>query len=420
MANPKRKNSGRRPHHHAQRACGESSERVERRAIICLGPGGVGKTTCAAAIALQTAQNGRRTLVCTLDPARRLATSLGLSALPETPRALPAVHLENAGLPRDLPLQAMRMDVEAAFQRTLDRECPDTRLAQSIRKNRLFRQLIGDLDGVQAYAAIAQLLELEESTDWDVLVLDTPPTRHFKNLLTAPDKILGALRSPFYRFLLAPGWTAKAGLSLARFSHNRLVQRIAKIVGVEFLAQMSELIGLMGALNEQIGARARQADRFFRSRQVGYVVISSPTLGRCEEALELACELKNSGMQVIAAVLNRVHPVPPPGWTRPSHKELCALLRKNPLLKNLSEDVCRKLAAHLLRIHRTYMALAENEHTGIHMMENKLAARVDVLKIPLLEDDPSDLENLRRLGRWIKLDFGMHRFLGNGKDSHGL
>jgi anion-transporting ArsA/GET3 family ATPase len=373
-------------------------EPASSRIIVCLGPGGVGKTTCSAAIALRAALSGRRALVCTLDPARRLATSLGLSDLPRDPHPLPRHHLREAGLDPDLPLHAMRLDVQNAFGRVLRRDVAEAALIDGIESNRLYRQLVGDVEGVQAYAAIAQIVELADSDRWDAVVLDTPPTRHVRQLLEAPRRIIDAVESPVFRWLLAPTLAARsAGFGLIRLTRNRLIRKMAKVVGGAFVHELAELVGLMGMSIDVIRQKADRAADLLSSPQVGYVVVSCPLPGRAREALELARELDDGNMTLRAAVVNRVHPPPPAGWVAPDEETLKESLLRSQQAERLDDERCLSLAKELLGLHRDYQALARSDQRSIAAMREGLPQRAPVLVIPLLERDPSTLDHLRSL-----------------------
>ena len=214
------------------------------RILVTLGPGGVGKTTTAAAVALQAARDGRPSLVCTIDPARRLARSLGLEGLGDTPKPVDLSRLDGGGA----PLHAMMLDAEAALDRMLLESGADPEAAERLRGHPLYRVMARELPGMHEYAAVSRLWELRQSGQWSLVVLDTPPTAHALDFLDAPRKLVKALESPAIQWLVRPYLKAgKLSLDMLGFGASfgyTVMARISLLIGrIQFL--MGDVLGIM-------------------------------------------------------------------------------------------------------------------------------------------------------------------------------
>ena len=214
-----------------------------RRMVVCVGPGGVGKTTVAAAIGLGAAVDGARVLVCTIDPARRLANALGLSSLGNVESRVPEHKFTEAGLRPKGALFAMMLDVKRTWDDLVTRHAPDAARRERILKNRLYQQMSSALAGSQEYMAMEKLYELATDRDYDVVVLDTPPTAHALDFLDAPDRILDFLGNETARALLAPAAAAgKIGLRLAQLGGGAIAKTLARFTGPAVLSDLGDFL----------------------------------------------------------------------------------------------------------------------------------------------------------------------------------
>ena len=225
-----------------------------RRVVVCCGPGGVGKTTVSATFALQGARAGRRACVVTVDPARRLADSLGVDSLPNTPTKVEG----------DWPgeLHALMLDTKGTFDELVERYAKTPEQAQSIQTNRLYRNLAGALSGTQEYMAMEKLYELTEDGSYDLVVVDTPPTRNALDLLDAPRRLTHFLENRLFRALLLP---TRAYLRAVSLAAQALLRTISKVAGAEIVedavAVLPGLRGDGGGVQEPGRRRARAAGR---------------------------------------------------------------------------------------------------------------------------------------------------------------
>ena len=210
---------------------------AEKQIVVCVGSGGVGKTTTAAALALAAARSGRRTLVITIDPARRLASSLGLAALGHEVQDIPA-ELVSVGIEGAAPLSAMMLDQKRAFDEVVARHAKDPVAVQRILANPIYAQISSSLAGSQEYAAMATLQELDATRRWDLIVVDTPPTSHALDFLEAPQRLAAAIDSPAIEWFRKLRGGGGGGWSVLGRSGSFVLSRLAKFVGSQFLEDL--------------------------------------------------------------------------------------------------------------------------------------------------------------------------------------
>ena len=274
----------------------------EARVLVCAGTGGVGKTTIAAALAIQAALLGRRTLVVTIDPARRLANALGLDSLDSKPAA---VDLEGASL------EAMMLDAKPTFDRLIKRLTPNDLERRRILDNRIYQHLSSALAGSAEYAAMEQVHELVQSNQYDLVVVDTPPADHALDFLRAPQRLREFLESRFVHTLVRPAMSAsRIGLRLFGRPLHRMLGLLERIAGVGFLDDLSEFLSAIDGLSQGFRDRASRIENILLSDETGFVLISSGNSGSSESAREFLSELERFRVPLIAVVANRLRPWP--------------------------------------------------------------------------------------------------------------
>ncbi|HET9554254.1 MAG TPA: ArsA-related P-loop ATPase [Anaeromyxobacteraceae bacterium] len=357
-----------------------------RRVVVCVGSGGVGKTTVAAAIGLTRAMAGQRVLVCTIDPARRLANAMGLGALGNVEARVPEHAFHEAGLRPRGELHAMMLDVKRTWDDLVTRHAPDPARRERILKNRLYQQMSAALAGSQEYMAMEKLYELATDRDYDVVVLDTPPTAHALDFLDAPDRILGFLGNEAARALLAPALGAgKLGLRLAQLGGGYIAKTLARFTGGELLRDLAEFLAGFQGMYEGFKDRAAEVRRLLGQPSTGFVLVASPSPLSIDEALAFHERLHAEGMPVAGLVANRVTPDLWPGAAPlPDEAALRAALPGDAAL-------CGRLAATLAEHQRLARADAQ--------ALERLFAAVPVARsvVPRLERDVHDLAGLARL-----------------------
>ncbi len=285
---------------------------MERRVIVVCGSGGVGKTTTAAALGLRAALLGRRALVCTIDPSRRLATSLGLSSLSDRPRALDVAKL---GVPQGGRLHAMTLDTKSAFDALVERYAKDEEAKQRILRNRFYKEVSGALAGSHEYMAMEKLLELQADDRFDLVVLDTPPTRHALDFIEAPDRLLSFLDASILRYFLKPYFVAgRLTLKVATRTGALALKMADRFLGLQFLEELSLFFLAFGSLYDGFKERAQKVYALLRDERSGFVLVASPSGAALAEALFFHRRLGEKNMPFVATIVNRVHPEPRPRY----------------------------------------------------------------------------------------------------------
>jgi anion-transporting ArsA/GET3 family ATPase len=296
---------------------------AQRRVLVCVGAGGVGKTTVAASLALCKAVEGQGALVCTIDPARRLANSLGLNQLGNAETRIAPEQLASAGLPPSSPLFAMMLDMKRTWDEFIERHAPPSR-KERILNNRFYRSLSSVLAGSQEYIAMEELWQLRMHREYRLIVLDTPPAAHAKDFLDAPNRVLDFLDNDAAKWLLGPALTAgKFGLHLFGSGSGYVAKTLAKLTGAETLEDLADFMLAMSSMNESFRQRARQVRALLTSDETAFVVVTTPQLERLEEAVDFHTELQQNHMAVAAVIVNRVTVAPSrEDWKSASKLEL--------------------------------------------------------------------------------------------------
>ncbi len=335
--------------------------------VVVVGAGGVGKTTLAAALALESARDGHDTLVMTFDPSRRLKDALGVGDV----RSDTVVPVDV-----DLPgrLSASLLDARATFDRLVDRYAPDEEARQRIRENRYYRQLAGRLAGILEYMAVERLFEITQAGTHARIVLDTPPTRQALDFLEAPDRIATFLESDGLR-IATKEWFDKRGRLRATTRLGAVGRGIEKwldsVVGLDFLREMAEFFQAFGPLYAGFRERALEVRDLLRDAGTLFVLVSGPGDARVADTLFFARRLVDSGHHLGPVIVNRVHPRFP----------------------DVPDD-----AADGLLLLRT---LGDRDADGVAHLRRLLAGRA-LSELPLLPDEPAGLPALSNVGTLLR------------------
>jgi anion-transporting ArsA/GET3 family ATPase len=283
---------------------------AERRVVVCVGSGGVGKTTVAAAIALHAAVEGRKAIVCTIDPARRLANSLGLTELGNVETRVPEEKMRAAGIEPRGELWAMMLDTKRTWDDLIIRHAaPDRR--DAILRSRFYQQLSSALAGSQEYVAMEKIVELAGDRDYDLLVLDTPPTAHALDFLDAPNRVLDFLGNDRMRWMLAPALKAgQVGLKMFNLTGGYFVRTLSRLTGLEVLEELAEFLSMLAPMYDVFKERAAQVKQVLGSPQSAFVLVSSPNPLTVDEAIYFHALLMQDAMPLGAVVANRVNTTP--------------------------------------------------------------------------------------------------------------
>lgn len=283
----------------------------EHRIVVCVGSGGVGKTTCAAALALYGAMHGRRSMVLTIDPARRLAQSLGMEALGSDGEKISPELLAAAGVEISGSLSAGMLDQKSAWDDFIARHAPSQEACRAILDNDFYQHLSRSFAGSTEYMAIEELCRIHESGQYDLIVLDTPPTTHALDFLEAPRRLEDFLDRSIVGWLVKPylsvGWTAwKTASRTVRF----IVKRIEEAAGPGTLAEISAFFVAMERLFDGITERSRKVRALLGGPQTAFVLVAGPEEQVLGESEHLTTKMSELGMPLRGVVMNRVHPLP--------------------------------------------------------------------------------------------------------------
>jgi anion-transporting ArsA/GET3 family ATPase len=271
---------------------------AERRIVICCGSGGVGKTTTAAAIALEGARRGRRAVVVTIDPARRLADALGLSGgLTDAPTEIDGAWSGS--------LSALMLDTKSTFDALVTRYAADDVQAQRILANRFYRNISGRLSGTQEYMAAEKLYELHDEGDFELVVVDPPPTRNALDFLDAPGRLVRFLDHRLYRVLMTP---TKAYLRAVGVAAQAFLRTVSKVVGGEVLRDAIAFFQAFDGMEAGFRERAERVLHLLDAPETAYVLVTSPRRESVEEADFFARRLGEEHLAVAALIVNRMHP----------------------------------------------------------------------------------------------------------------
>jgi anion-transporting ArsA/GET3 family ATPase len=355
-----------------------------RRILVACGSGGVGKTTTAAALALRAARAGRRVLVCTIDPSRRLATSLGLHQLSGRPRSIDLSRLAPPPAGGG-SLWAMVLDVKGTFDALVTRYTNGAAARERILGNRFYRQISAALAGSHEYMAMEKLLELSADERWDLVILDTPPTRHALDFLEAPDRLVDILDTSVLRWFLRPYFVAGQLTLRVATRTGALALRLAdRFLGLQFLQDLSEFFLAFESMYDGFKERATKVHALLREPSSGFVMVAGPQPLALEEALYFHRRLDEKGMPFVGFVVNRVH-------TDPAREVRSR--RRGPA------GVEPALAALLADTLREQQVLARAERRAIARLE--VDTRERPVLVPELEHDVHDLRGLAEFGELV-------------------
>ncbi len=280
---------------------------VEQRSIVvCCGTGGVGKTTVSAVLAVEGARRGRNAVVVTIDPAKRLANTLGLDALSNTAHEIdPKLWDPGGEAPTSGRLSALMLDTKSTFDGLVTRYSGDPDQAERILDNRFYRSISSALSGTQEYMAMEKLYELHEEGGYNLIVVDTPPTRHALDFLDAPRRLTRLLDNRIFRLLMMP---TRASLRIAGRAVQAFLRTVSRVVGAEAIDDVVAFFRAFEGMEEGFRDRATHVLALLTGGSTSFVLVTSPRRDAVDEAQFFASKLAESGMPVDALIVNRVHP----------------------------------------------------------------------------------------------------------------
>lgn len=339
---------------------------LEQPLIVVVGAGGVGKTTIAAALGIESARGGADTLVTTFDPSLRLRDALGVSDTAREHEVRVPLHARGT-------LDVSLLDARATFDRLVRRHAPDPAAAQRIFDNRLYHQLAGHLAGILEYMAVERLFEIASEGRYARVILDTPPTRQALDFLEAPERIVAFLDSGAIGIALRP-WFAGRRLRVP-LVRRRVARLLDRIVGLELLHEMAEFFQAFEPLYAGFRRRAEQVQKLLRHKKTLFVLVAGPGEEQIPDTLYFARRLRQAGHHLGAIVVNQVHP------------EVRDVAPK-PLLRGRLGEGLRLLAW-----------LGDRDARGLTALRALVTDGTPLVALPLLPTPPTGLDDLSGLGR---------------------
>jgi anion-transporting ArsA/GET3 family ATPase len=363
------------------------AELLEGRSIcICAGAGGVGKTTTAAAVAAGMAARGMKVAVLTIDPAKRLADSLGLAELGNEPARVAPELFERAGVdPGEGELWAMMLDPKATFDEVVRTHAPDAETRERILDNRIYREISNALAGSQEYMAMEKLYEVAERGEFDLLVLDTPPTRNALDFLDAPRRLTQFIEGRSLQLFLRP---SGLGMRVLGRGTSVVFGVLRRVTGLDLIEDLREFFGAMSGMVGGFRERAERVGELLTDPGTGFLVVCGPAGAPLEEAVYFHRKLDETGMPFAGVIVNRVH--------RDGQGE-----QPDDLGKRLAQTLGDEgLAGRVLANYADLHALAARDARNVAGLRRELAG-TPVIEVPYLREDIHDLAGLFALNRFL-------------------
>jgi len=360
-----------------------------RAIIVCCGSGGVGKTTTSAALALRAAERGRKVVVLTIDPARRLAQAMGIEALDNTPRPVPGVGTGTEDDSDGGSLDAMMLDMKRTFDEVVQSQASPEKAAQ-ILANPFYIAVSSSFAGTQEYMAMEKLGQLDKlarkTGRWDLIIVDTPPSRSALDFLDAPERLASFLDGRFMKLLLAP---ARGPARLMSAGFGMVTNTVTKIIGAQVLQDMKAFVAAFDTLFGGFRQRAQRTFELLQDSRTAFLVVAAPEPDALREAAYFVERLRQEGMPLAGMVVNRASTSP--------EVDLSANAAMAGVEKLRSSGEDHGLAAGLLRLHADRKVVVEREKrlTGRFATSHP---DVPTAVLPALSTDVHDLEGLRRIG----------------------
>jgi anion-transporting ArsA/GET3 family ATPase len=357
--------------------------------VVCCGAGGVGKTTASAALALRAAERGRKVVVLTIDPARRLAQAMGIERLDNTPRPVPGVDRSGGG-----SLDAMMLDMKRTFDEVVEGQANPEKAAQ-ILANPFYQALSSSFAGTQEYMAMEKLGQLHQDarrTDrWDLIVVDTPPSRSALDFLDAPERLSSFLDGRFIRMLLAP---AKGPARLMTAGLGVVTNALTKILGAQVLRDMQTFVAAFDTLFGGFRARAQKTYQLLQAPGTAFLVVAAPEPDALREAAYFVERLREDAMPLAGLVVNRAHPLAVPDL---SVEQATAAAERLEQAAGEAGAEGRTPTAGLLRLHADRARVVARE-TRLRQRFVAAHPQVPTVVVRALATDVHDLDGLRRVG----------------------
>jgi anion-transporting ArsA/GET3 family ATPase len=350
--------------------------------VVCAGSGGVGKTTTAAALAMGAAAEGAKVAVVTIDPARRLANSLGLEELGNEPRLIDPARFTEHGVEMRGELWALMLDPKRTFDELIEHLAPDARTRDDVLSNRIYAQLSNAVAGSQEFSAIAKLYDLDASGEFDLLVLDTPPSRNALDFLDAPERLTGFFQGRALKVFLRPAGFGGRILGKGTGVAFGLLRRVT---GVDLLEDLSVFFRALAGMIDEFVARADRVAALLSDPATTFLIVAAPRHDPVEEAIFFHRKLREAGMPFGGLVVNRVHIAPELDGALPD---------------GLVDELGERLAGRVASSARELVALARRDAANVAHLRERLGDPPLVL-VPERHDDVHDVEGLAHVRAYL-------------------
>jgi len=357
-----------------------------KRVCICGGSGGVGKTTTAASIAMGMAAEGKKVAVVTIDPAKRLATSLGLEELGNEPKLVDPAIFDGHGMEMQGELWAMMLDPKRTFDELIEKLAPDQKSADEVLGNRIYQELSSAVAGSQEFTAIAKLYDLDRDGGFDLLVLDTPPSRNALDFLDAPDRLTNFFEGRALQVFLRP-----AGFGMKIFGRGTGVvfSVLKRVTGIDLLQDLSTFFRALGGMIDAFKERAAAVNKLLSDKGTTFVLITSPEREPIEEATFFWRKLKAARMPFGGVIVNRVH------------HDFIGDVDAGDVASELEEELGPKLAARVAENLGEYHVLARRDRDNIARLARNLGGEDRMILVPYLDEDVHDVDGLQAIHRYL-------------------
>jgi anion-transporting ArsA/GET3 family ATPase len=355
-----------------------------KRVCVCGGSGGVGKTTTSAAVALGMAARGAKVVVVTIDPAKRLANALGLDELGNEPRRVEPERLAGQTEIKG-ELWAMMLDPKRTFDELIERIAADPERAQQIKENRVYRELSTAVSGSQEFTAVAKLYELERDGNFDLLVLDTPPSRNALDFLDAPGRLTSFLEGRALKTFIRP---TGLGMRVLGRGAAPFLAALRRVTGVDLLSDLSTFFALLGDMTEDFSLRAAAVERMLRAPTTAFLLVTSAQSAAIDEAIWFRRTLQEGGLPFAGVIVNRFH------------HDVLGDAEPEDLVAALGDGLSRDLAARVAENFGDYHLLARRDQRNVARLRGELG-EAPLLLVPHLDDDVHDVDGLLAVHRFL-------------------
>ena len=373
-----------------------------REVIVCVGCGGTGKTTVAAALALEAARRGRKALVLTIDPARRLADALGVESLGNRPQAIPRETLDALGVPRRGNLSAMMLDMKRTFDDLVERFAESEEARDRVFENSIYQHVSNALAGSVEYSAMEKVFELHERGAFDLIVVDSPPAQHALDFLEAPQRLLEFLDSRLVKMLIHPAFAAgRFGFRLFHRGTQRVLQFLERITGIGFLEDLSEFLIAFDAMADGFRDRAHRVRSLLLGPESTFVLVSGPGGESARRASDFLDRLEGYGVSLAGVLVNRIRLWPsegfPPGGDAQPAADIEAL--RDALRASEGTDYPAQLAAEAaVKAATRYAEWVRADARSAQPLRERIEAQGRFWgRVPEFERDVHDLSGLGRV-----------------------